>query len=230
MVLLQLSAGQGPAECCRAVAGILNRLLAEATAHAIPAAVLETEAGPLASTLRSALISLDGPDAQAFAQGWAGSAQWICASPYRPRHARKNWFIGIAICETPASLPDTGIRFEACRASGPGGQHVNKTESAIRATHIASGISVRVETERSQHANKRLAMALLAHKLAEHAERVQAEQRAARRQLHHDVARGNPVRVFAGLQFAPIEGGRADGSTQDFFRRPHAPPGGFFKH
>ena len=63
-----------------------------------------------------------------------------------------------------AALRD--IRYEAVRASGPGGQHVNKTDSAVRATHLPSGLSVKVQTERSQHANKRLARALLAHKLA----------------------------------------------------------------
>lgn len=203
MVLLQLSAGQGPAECCRAVAGILGRLLESAAAGGIRASVLETEAGPGANTWHSVLVSLEGPAAAAFAQAWAGSAQWICASPYQPGHARKNWFIGIAVCDLPEQLPEAGIRFEACRASGPGGQHVNKTESAIRATHIATGISVRVESERSQHANKRLALVLLAHKLTEHAERLAAGQRAARRQLHHEVARGNAARVFVGPQFKP---------------------------
>ena len=57
------------------------------------------------------------------------------------------------------------IRFETLRSSGPGGQHVNKTDSAVRAIHTASGISVKVQLERSQHANKRLARLLIAWKL-----------------------------------------------------------------
>ncbi len=97
--------------------------------------------------------------------------------------------------------PPGSIRFEYVRASGPGGQHVNKTDSAVRATHVQSGLSVKVQSERSQHANKRLAMALIEQKLAQYAEDAQAAQRLDRRLFHHDIERGNPVRTFRGMRF-----------------------------
>lgn len=167
--------------------------------------ILEQETGEHAGTLRSALVSLDGENATGFARGWEGSIRWICASPYRPKHLRKNWFIGVAQCEAPSPTLGDEIRFETCRASGPGGQHVNKTESAIRATHVATGISVRVQTERSQHANKRLALALVAHRLANREAEMNASQRSQRRQLHLEVERGNPVRTFKGERFVQID-------------------------
>jgi peptide chain release factor len=116
-------------------------------------------------------------------------------------HKRKNWFLGGAIFHPAAALPETAIRYEATRASGPGGQHVNKTDSAIRATHIASGLSVKVQTERSQHANKRLAGQLLASKLAALAQTEADKNKANRRLQHHQTERGNPVRVFVGADF-----------------------------
>ncbi|MDF3837666.1 peptide chain release factor H [Cupriavidus basilensis] len=203
MILLQLSAAQGPAECCLAVSRALKRLLHEAAQCGAQAEILEEEAGERGGTLRSVLLSLDGEPAQALARHWEGTVQWTCPSPYRPGHARKNWFIGVARCAAPSPALAGEIRFETCRASGPGGQHVNRTESAVRAVHIATGISVRVQSERSQHANKRIAMLLIAHRLAQQAEQGELARRAQRRLLHHQVERGAPVRVFKGERFEP---------------------------
>ncbi|MGV8294926.1 peptide chain release factor-like protein, partial [Pseudomonas aeruginosa] len=81
----------------------------------------------------------------------------ICPSPYRARHERKNWLLGeVRFATTPASM-EGEIRFETLRSSGPGGQHVNTPASAVSATHLASGISVRLPSPRRQHANKTLA-------------------------------------------------------------------------
>ncbi|WP_273825762.1 MULTISPECIES: peptide chain release factor H [Pseudomonas] len=204
MILLQFSAAQGPEECCLAVTRALGRLQVEAEAQDVRLQLLEQEAGPRAGTLRSVLLSLEGSDAEALAAQWTGTLQWRATSPYRPRHPRKNWFIGVARCPEPALGLEGEIRFETLRASGPGGQHVNRTESAVRATHLASGISVKVQSERSQHANKRLALGLIALKLEALAQRDAADARAARRLLHHQLERGNAGRVFVGERFEPL--------------------------
>jgi len=205
MVLLQLSSAQGPAECELAVVKALARLQREAAAAGVQLELLEQEDGERAGTLRSALISLEGDSENAVARAWEGTIQWTCPSPYRPRHARKNWFFGVARCAAPSATLPSEIHFETTRSSGPGGQHVNKTESAVRATHIATGISVKVQTERSQHANKRLAVLLLAHKLADRYAAADEAQRAQRRALHHQVERGNPHRAFKGERFEPAD-------------------------
>ena len=101
----------------------------------------------------------------------------------------------------PEMPSESEIEFQTCRSGGKGGQHVNKTESAVRATHKASGISVRVESERSQHANKKLALTLLTQKLAEHhAGQTDDYARAQHSQLYQ-VERGNPKRTFIGTEF-----------------------------
>lgn len=200
-IWLQLSANTGPAECCLAVAKALARLLRDAEAAGIAVVIVEQQDGEVSGTIASVLLALD--DA-AFAQRWSGSLLWVCTSPWRTLHRRKNWFISGTLL-TPPALPasfDNGaVLYEATRASGPGGQHVNKTDSAIRATHVASGLSVKVQTERSQHANKRLAGQLLASKLAARAQQQADGDKSERHQRHRQGERGNAVRVFSGMAF-----------------------------
>lgn len=203
MILLQLSAAQGPDECALAVAKALQRLLHEADEQGVVLRLIEQEPGPRPGSWRSVLLALEGEQATALAQAWQGSLQWICVSPYRPTHARKNWFFGGACFAAPAPELASEIRFDTLRASGPGGQHVNTTDSAVRATHLASGISVKVQSERSQHANRRLALLLIGQRLAQRAQDASVALRAERRLSHHQVQRGNPTRVFRGERFEP---------------------------
>ncbi|MES2948350.1 MAG: peptide chain release factor H [Pseudomonadota bacterium] len=207
-ILLQLSANTGPEECCLAVRKALAFLTQEAATLAVRVDVVEQVEAERPGNLRSVLLALEGEQAMALAQRWQGSLQWTCASPYRPGHRRKNWFIGADIFEPDATaltggdvLQDKDLRYETLRSSGPGGQHVNTTDSAVRATHVPTGLSVKVQTERSQHANKRLARALLAHKLTTLAQDARGQSRAERRIQHHQVERGNAGRVFKGETF-----------------------------
>jgi peptide chain release factor len=206
MIWLQLTANTGPEECCLALHKAMKALAREAASAKVSMQVLEQLDGPIPGTLRSVLVTLDDDNGAGadhlLASRWSGSILWVCQSPYRKLHKRKNWFLGGNAFVPPELLPDSGeIRYQATRASGPGGQHVNKTDSAIRATHVASGLTVKVQTERSQHANKRLAAQLLASKLAERAS-VRVEQGKAERRIQHSrTERGNAVRVFVGLDF-----------------------------
>lgn len=181
----------------------LDRLIKEATRQDVAVTVLETETVTF-DTLRSALISLDGDNAWALSESWCGTIQWICPSPYRPHHGRKNWFLGIGRFTADEQEQSDAIRYETLRSSGPGGQHVNKTDSAVRATHLSSGISVKVQSERSQHANKRLARLLIAWKLEQQQQENSAALKSQRRMFHHQIERGNPRRTFTGMAF--IEG------------------------
>jgi peptide chain release factor len=204
MIWLQLTANTGPAECCLGVKKALERLHQEAASMGVAVTLLEEVAGPIDGLMRSVLIELGGDagHVQALAGRWTGAILWICESPYRKMHKRKNWFLSGATFAPPAAPPESGaIRYEATRASGPGGQHVNKTDSAIRATHLASGLSVKVQSERSQHANKRLAGQLLANKLAELARGEEGRSKSERHLQHRHAERGNAARIFVGPLF-----------------------------
>lgn len=201
MKLLQFSSAQGPEECCLAVAKALKKLIKEAEQLKLKLSILEQETGRHSDTLRSVLVSVEGEQTDQLVEQWVGTIQWICQSPYRPKHGRKNWFIGVACFDGVKSIDDSEIKFETMRSSGAGGQHVNKTDSAVRATHLATGLSVKVQTERSQHANKRVAILLLSQKLESQRQSMASEHKAERRLFHHQVERGNAKRVFKEINF-----------------------------
>jgi peptide chain release factor len=122
---------------------------------------------------------------------------------FRPHHKRKNWFVDVTAFEPVEKAPwrAEDIRVDRLRASGPGGQHVNKTESAVRVTHMPTGLCAVSQEERSQHLNKKLAMARLQAMIRRRED--QAEKGLDRRRWnrHNGVERGNAVHVFRGSKF-----------------------------
>lgn len=208
MMLLQLSASHGPVECALAVSKALLLLQQEAASLGLQLELIEQVESKWTQGLNSALVSVQGPSEaqQQLARAWCGTLQWICASPYRPQHRRKNWFIAVQPLTVVADCPPwlaSRIQFQSCKASGPGGQHVNKTDSAILATDPLTGLRVKVQSQRSQHANKALALRILASRVQDLQHQQQAEDRKQRRQLHWQVERGGALRVFVGLEFQP---------------------------
>ena len=96
---------------------------------------------------------------QGLSRSGRGSLLWIGKSPFRKFHKRKNWYIEIFAFNTPNAykLKDEDICFQTTKSSGPGGQHANKTESAVRAIHKKSGLSICIQDSRSQFQNKKIA-------------------------------------------------------------------------
>ncbi|MFD2261417.1 peptide chain release factor H [Lacibacterium aquatile] len=202
MTWLLFTAGRGPGECEVAVVGLLRAMEREAKAADIAVTMLEEEGGP--HGLLSALVSLDGEQVDAFAHSWEGSVLWICPSALRPSHRRKNWFVGVTRLAPPPpaqAMRTEDLVFEACRASGPGGQHVNKTNSAVRLTHRPSGVSVLAQEERSQHRNRALATARLWALLSEREAQTRQDAATERWRNHADLERGNPIRTYKGPDF-----------------------------
>jgi peptide chain release factor len=147
----------------------------------------------------SQLLSIEGDGAEGFARSWEGTVQWIAKSRLRPGHQRKNWFVAVHRMEAPRAIAvvrPEDVRFETLRAGGPGGQHQNRTESAVRAKHVPTGLSVVARDERSQHRNKALAIERLTSLLAAVDERDRNAARFRDWLTRISVERGNPIRTF----------------------------------
>jgi len=129
-----------------------------------------------------------------------GTVQWIGQSPFRKNHQRKNWFIGIACFDIKKLAPwnSNDVKFETCRSSGPGGQNVNKVETAVRGLHIPSGIQVMAMDSRSQLENKKLCFSRLEAKVMAWQTSQLTEQQQDKWMQHHSLKRGDPVQVFKG--------------------------------
>lgn len=199
-IYLQITSGRGPAECCRVVALVLERILKQAKKLGLKSEVVDRTEGEQNRTLFSATLLIEGEEekAQTLLTEWEGTVQWIAQSPYRIYHKRKNWFIGVKsfVVNKMSEIDERDITYQTLRASGPGGQHVNKTESAVRATHTPSGVSVTASDQRSQLQNKKLATERLLVKLSAWQIEQTMAQAQENWQNHNSLERGNPVKVI----------------------------------
>ena len=212
---LQITAGQGRDECTWVVTNVLETMRQEAHKAGHKIDLLEAVPGDQPNALKSVLLALEGKATEEFIASWEGTIQWVGASMFRPHHKRKNWYVGVKAFKSPEknTWQANDLRIERMRSSGPGGQHANKTESAIRVTHLPTGISAVAQEERSQHLNRKLALSRLADRLEQAGEDAWQEQQKERWVSHITLGRGNPIRVYEGEAFKRrrSHGGRNEG-------------------
>lgn len=203
---VQISAGLAPVEACRAVYLFLKQVEKECREKNIKLELMDYATGEHKDTLKSVFLKLSGDMAKEYGNSIEGSVLWICKSEFRPNHKRKNWFIEVEVFDEPDTMEFdlNDIKFETMRCSGNGGQHVNKTETGIRLIHLPTGITVKAQEERSQHQNKKLALARLERQLFNLKNKGIKEMDKKRWQEHLVIERGNPVRVFKGREFVEV--------------------------
>lgn len=201
--LIQISSGQGPSECCWVVAQVLKLFLEKVKTKGIDYKIIQREKGIENTTIQSVTIQLTGKDLGHFLNPWLGTIQWIGVSSFRPKHKRKNWFIGFFEIENQQTktINAQDIVYKATKSSGPGGQHVNKVSSAIRATHIPTKTQVLVMDSRSQHQNKKIAKLRLTEKVNQLQLDTLKSSVKNQWENHLNIKRGNPVKVFKGSDF-----------------------------
>lgn len=204
-LLLQITSGQGPEEYALAVRKVFEAMSKEAARRGLTAEMLDSVPGRASGTYRSLLLRLSGRKAREFAGPWIGTIQWLCESPYRPGHERRSWFVGVSVHSAASAerldVDPGDIAWKAVRASGPGGQHVNTTDSAVQAIHRPTGIRVTAAEERSQHANKKRALEKIRSVLSARIKDEKDKQAQKQWKMHLKLERGSPVKVFAGKEF-----------------------------
>lgn len=200
---MQISSGRGPEECCLAVANYADYLTHKHHKQGLELRVLDTVPGSHKGTYRSILLSVTGLDGTFQEEHHDGTLLWICKSPYRPKHERKNWFFNCEVFQEPkaSDIDISKVRVETMRSSGNGGQNVNKVESAVRVTHLPSGLTVTAREERTQALNKKLALARLFKMLQAQEQDQESTFKTELWTQHNRLVRGNPVQVFEGNEF-----------------------------
>ncbi len=197
---LDIQAGSGGTEAQDWAEMLLRMYLRWGESRGLDVEVLEVSAGEVAG-IKSASVLFRGE----FAYGWlrteTGVHRLVRKSPFDSGNRRHTSFAAVFVSpeiedDIEIDINPADLRIDVYRASGAGGQHVNKTESAVRITHMPSGIVVQCQNDRSQHKNKAMAMTQLRAKLYE----LERQQRMARQEALEDtkadIGWGNQIRSY----------------------------------
>lgn len=192
-MIVQISAGQGPEECQLAVGKLFEAWKKEFR----DIEEVSLREGRAKECYHSILFAT-----QKDLSELEGTVLWICKSPLRPGHKRKNWYVDISIIPEKNEVPvEADYRIEKFHSGGKGGQNVNKVESGVRVIHIPTGITVTSTEERSQYMNKQKAMKRMQLILRVKEQEAEAKQTNQAWREHYRIERGNPVRIYEGMEF-----------------------------
>ena len=217
---LDIQSGSGGTEAQDWAEMILRMYLRWAEAKGFKTEILEASAGDVAG-IKSATIKISGDYAYGWARTEVGVHRLVRKSPFDSGSRRHTSFAAVFVSpevddNIDIELNPADIRIDVYRASGAGGQHVNKTESAVRLTHAPSGIVVQCQNDRSQHRNKDSAMNQLKSKLYELEIQKRSADSQALEETKSDIGWGSQIRsyVLDASRIKDLRTGVETGNTQ----------------
>jgi len=217
--LVTVNAGAGGTDAQDWAEMVLRMEMRWAEKRGFDIALLEVSPGEEAG-IKSATFRASGENAYGLYSAEKGVHRLVRLSPFDAARRRQTSFAGVEV--SPAvddtadvQISDDDLQIDTYRASGAGGQHVNKTDSAVRITHRPTGIVVQCQNERSQSSNKATAMAMLRSKLLERRERERREELARERGEAQDVNFGSQIRSYVLHPYTMVKDHRTDQEVGD---------------
>jgi peptide chain release factor 2 len=231
--LVTVNAGAGGTDAQDWAEMVMRMEMRWAEKRGFKADLLEVSPGEEAG-IKSATFRVSGDNAYGLYSAEKGVHRLVRLSPFDAANRRQTSFAGVEVspvvdASADVKIDDEDLQVDTYRASGAGGQHVNKTDSAVRITHRPTGIVVQCQNERSQSSNKATAMAMLRSRLAELEERKRQEEIAAERGEAQDVNFGSQIRNYVLHPYKQVKDLRTgveagdvqrvlDGDLDDFVR------------
>jgi peptide chain release factor 2 len=212
--LVTVNAGAGGTDAQDWAEMVLRMMMRFAERRGFKVELLEASAGEEAG-IKSATARISGDNAYGLFAAEKGVHRLVRISPFDAQNRRQTAFAGVEVAPVvegagDVEIEDDDLQIDTYRASGAGGQHVNKTDSAVRITHRPTNIVVQCQNERSQSANKATAMAMLRAKLIERQERERQEEIARARGEAQDVNFGSQIRSYVLHPYTMVKDHRTD--------------------
>lgn len=197
---LEVNAGAGGTEAQDWAQMLLRMYLRWAESHGHKVSWLEESSGEEAG-IKSATIEIKGENAYGWLKTEAGVHRLVRISPFDSQARRHTSFASVSVSPViddsiDVTVEDKDLRVDTYRASGAGGQHINKTDSAVRITHIPTGIVVQCQNDRSQHRNRARAMDMLRARLYEAELQKREEAAQAEAEAKSEIGWGHQIRSY----------------------------------
>jgi len=217
--ILSIHAGAGGTESQDWAQMLMRMYLRWAERRRYKAEVLDVSPGEEAG-IKSVVIGVNGDYANGYLRSEHGVHRLVRLSPFDADHARHTSFALVEVmpeaeADVDVRIEPDDLKVEAFRSSGPGGQHMQKTSSAVRLTHLPSGLAVSCQSERSQHQNKEIAMKILRSRLLELELVKRAEERAKLKGKHVAAGWGNQIRSYVLHPYKMVKDHRTEYQTGD---------------